>query len=202
MSTAQCTSGGQVEASTASAVISALRNRRAAPSRTRVAAIRSFGASGARSASKLICLASTRRSGSRSSGSNWPERSAEPKATELPAGEKPPSSISERKDASFTIRFQNCASRERARSRPPSASPEASSTALTLPALAPLIASNAQAGSSRSRSSTPQVKAANEPPPCNASDNLCGGQLDGGEAVASRAAGFAGGGGGAARCST
>src|ERR1700757_75477 len=199
MSTAQCTSGGQVEASTTSAVTSELRNRRAAPSRTRVVAISSLGASLARSASKLTCFVSTRRNGSRSSGSNWPERSAAPKATELPAGEKPPSSISERNEASVTIRFQNCDSRARARSRPPSARPEASSTALTLPALAPLMASKAQTGSSNSRSSTPQVKAANEPPPCKASDNLCGGQLCGGEALASRRAGLAGNGGGAAR---
>jgi len=47
---------------------------------------------------------------------------------------------------------------------------------LTAPALAPLIASISQFGSSSSRSRTPQVNAPNEQPPCNARDSRRGGQ--------------------------
>lgn len=105
------------------------------------------------------------RSGSRSNGSNWPERSVGPNATELPAGEKPPISISDRNEASCISRIQNRFSRARAPSRPPSAKPDASNSALMAPALAPLMVSIAIDGSSSSRSSTPQVKAAKVPPP-------------------------------------
>src|SRR5207302_2066893 len=105
-----------------------------------------------------------------------PNRCAGPNATELPAGENPPTSISERNDASLVIRVQNRRKRDCAALRPPSTSPQASSTALTDPALAPLMASRSQSGSSKSRSRTPQVKAPNEPPPCKASDSFRGGQ--------------------------
>ena len=103
-----------------------------------------------------------------------------PNATELPAGEKPPISISERNETSFVIRFQNCVSFRRAPSRPPLTSPQATSAALTAPTLAPLIAPISQPGSSRRRSSTPQANAPKEPPPCKASESLRGGQGRGG----------------------
>jgi hypothetical protein len=48
---------------------------------------------------------------------------------------------------------------------------------LTAPALAPLMASMSQSGSSSSRSRTPQVNAPNEPPPCKAKDSRRGGQV-------------------------
>jgi len=54
----------------------------------------------------------------RSNGSNRPDTRAWPNATALPAGEKPPISISERNEASFVSRFQNRASSFRAPSRP------------------------------------------------------------------------------------
>ena len=60
--------------------------------------------------------------------------------------------------------------------------PAAISTALTAPALAPLIASKPISGSSKSRSRTPQVKAPNEPPPCKASESLSGGHFGAGSA--------------------
>jgi len=127
-----------------------------------------------------MCLLSCSRSGSRSNGSNLPLRKVGPNATELPAGEKPPISISERNETSFVIRFQNCVSFRRAPSRPPLTSPQATSAALTAPTLAPLIAPISQPGSSRRRSSTPQANAPKEPPPCKASESLRGGQGRGG----------------------
>src|SRR5579859_5905929 len=150
------------------------------PSRTRVAATRSFGQEGLRSAAKSMSRESASRSGSKSKGSKWPERRVGPNATELPAGEKPPTSISERNEVSLVMRCQKLASSLRAPSRPPFTSPQARSVALIAPTLAPLMLSNAQVGSSRSRSSTPQVKAPKAPPPCSASDNFCGGQVGGG----------------------
>jgi len=147
------------------------------PSRTRVVATRSFGQAGSRNAEKSISAASTWRSGSRSNGSNRAEDNPRPKVTEVPAGENPPISISERNDASSVIRRQNPRSRARAPSRPPSTKPDARSTPLTAPALAPLIASTSQSGSSSSRSRTPQVNAPNEPPPCKAKDSRRGGQV-------------------------
>ena len=124
-----------------------------------------LGSAASRKAAKLMSRDSACRSGSRSNGSNWPERSVGPNATELPAGEKPPISISDRNEASCISRIQNRFSRARAPSRPPSARPQASSSALMAPALAPLMVSIAMDGSSSSRSSTPQVKAAKVPPP-------------------------------------
>ncbi|CCE04536.1 hypothetical protein BRAS3843_1080025 [Bradyrhizobium sp. STM 3843] len=179
MSTAQWTWGGQLDASSTSGVMSALRNICWPPSRTRVAAISSRGAAALCSASKLMDPASRSRSGSRSRGLKRPARRCGPNETEALAGEKPPSSMTERNEASLVMRFQNCASSWRAPSRPPSARPLASSAALIAPALAPLIVSKSQAGSSNRRSSTPQAKADNVPPPCSASESLRGGQTRG-----------------------
>src|SRR6516164_2111653 len=55
-----------------------------------------------------------------------------------------------------------------AASRPPSAKPSASRTALKLPALVAVTPSKVRRSSSRRRSSTPQVKALWLPPPCRA----------------------------------
>ncbi len=140
-------------------------------------ATRSFGQIGSRNAEKSISAASAWRSGSRSNGSNRAEDNPRPNVTEVPAGENPPINIKERNDASSVIRRQNRRSRVRAPSWPPSTKPDARSTPLTAPALAPLIASISQAGSSRSRSRTPQVNAPNEPPPCKAKDSRRGGQV-------------------------
>src|SRR5207248_5672160 len=130
---------------------------------------------------KLISSARTSRSGSRSSGSKRPERCcAGPNDTELEADENPPSSITERNEASLIIRFQKRASSSRAASRPPSARPQAKSAALIAPALEPLMVSKSQPGSSSRRSRTPQLKAEKVPPPCSASDSLRGGHSRGG----------------------
>src|SRR5579863_9785102 len=80
-----------------------------------------------------------------------------------------------RKAADWLMRFQNRSSRPFAAARP-SIRPEASSTALTAPALAPLTASKSTSASSSRRSSTPAVNAPNEPPPCSARDSRGGGQ--------------------------
>src|SRR5262249_6159374 len=56
----------------------------------------------------------------------------------------------------------------RASTRPPSARPAASATALTAPALVPLSQPSSIVSSSSSRSSTPQVKAPCAPPPSSA----------------------------------
>src|SRR5262245_9295534 len=65
--------------------------------------------------------------------------------------------------ASQTARNVSCAL-----ALPPAASPEASATALTAPALVPLIQPNSTFSFWRSWSSTPQVKAPCAPPPCRA----------------------------------
>src|ERR1700677_4667246 len=80
-----------------------------------------------------------------------------------------------RKAADWLMRFQNRSSRAFAAARP-SIRPEASSTALTAPALAPLTASKSTSASSSRRSSTPAANAPNEPPPCSARDSRGGGQ--------------------------
>src|SRR5208337_47718 len=56
------------------------------------------------------------------------------------------------------------------------------STALTAPALEPLTASKPISGSSSRRSSTPQVKAPNEPPPWSARESVFGGHEPGARA--------------------
>src|SRR3979409_1892879 len=84
--------------------------------------------------------------------------------------------MSERREASSVMRFQKRSSFSRARFRPPSTRPHARSTALTAPALAPLIVSRLIVGSCNNLSRTPQVKAPNDPPPCNARESCLGGQ--------------------------
>ena len=125
------------------------------------------------------CRSAAPRAADRDRRDRTARRSVGPKATELPAGEKPPTSISERNEASFVIRFQNCAEQFSRALAAAMTSPQARSAALTAPTLAPLMASKSQSGSSSSRSSTPQVNAPNEPPPCRASDSFCGGQARG-----------------------
>ena len=146
------------------------------PSRTRVVAIKSFGQPRSLKREKSTAAFIALRSGSISKGSNCPGDSDGPNATEVPTDENPPISINERNEPSSATRFQNRASRERAPSRPPSTNPHASNTALTAPALAPLMVSSSMVVSSKSRSRTPHVKAPNEPPPCSARDSRRGGQ--------------------------
>src|SRR4051795_1729110 len=71
--------------------------------------------------------------------------------------------------ALLTLR-QNRSRLARASSGPPWAKPDARRTAFMVPALAPLTASKVMVSSWSSRSSTPQVNAPKEPPPCSASE--------------------------------
>ena len=87
-----------------------------------------------------------------------------------------------RNEPSLIMRVQNRMRSARAPSRPPWTRPQASSTALTAPALAPLMVSKSKVSCSSRRSRTPQVKAENEPPPCRARDSRRGGQWGCGEA--------------------
>ena len=78
--------------------------------------------------------------------------------------------------ARLTLRQKSCRA-FLAPSTLPLAHPEASTAALIAPALVPLIARMSSLGSSNRRSSTPQVKAPWEPPPCKA--NVMGFRVDG-----------------------
>src|SRR6516165_6780935 len=71
--------------------------------------------------------------------------------------------------AAALVADQNFSRHLRASMGPPRAIPSARATAFIAPALVPLTAAMCSRSSSRSRSSTPQVKAPCEPPPCRAS---------------------------------
>lgn len=136
---------------------------RASPSRRRVAAISRGNGHSARSRRK-----STRSPSSSLSGSG--PRRPNPKdvtgssamARTDPSTGRP--AIPDQSDSSR----QKRARRARASSRPPASRPSASSTPFTAPALAPLMAAIGKVGSASRRSSTPQVKAPKDPPPCRA----------------------------------
>ena len=70
--------------------------------------------------------------------------------------------------AESLIAFQNRPSASRAPSGPPRSWPSANTTAFIAPALVPLIPRIDSRLSSSSRSSTPQVSAPCDPPPCSA----------------------------------
>jgi hypothetical protein len=71
-------------------------------------------------------------------------------------------------DAAFAAPSQNTRRRSRAPSAPPRRQPSASATAFIAPALAPEMAAISSRPSSNRASSTPQVKAPWAPPPCRA----------------------------------
>ena len=83
------------------------------------------------------------------------------------------------KVAARDTRRQKSSSAARAASRPPFAMPWAKTAAFIAPAEVPEIASTSSQGSSSSRSSTPQVKAPCDPPPCSARSTSTVGRVRG-----------------------
>src|ERR1700674_3264681 len=171
--------GKQDDARSVSADNSSVRNSRSLPVRTCVAATNSFNSLSARRRSKSICSVTIWRRGFRSRGFNWygdKFRVSDIKALSvglrLPLLPGPGDSTrlagGRLIGAWLATLSQKRASACRAASRPPFTRPSASTTAFIAPALVPLMPSNSICSPSSRRSSTPQVNAPWEPPPCRA----------------------------------
>lgn len=141
--------------------------------------MKSRGASSLRNAAKSTCASNTARSWRCACGPaarvaavvRWPAfmRLVQAMAAVAqPGTASTTGSIGADRLAARLMSFQNDLSACWAPLRPPVTSPEAATAAFIAPALAPESAATARPGSSSNRSSTPQVKAPCEPPPCRA----------------------------------